>query len=110
MPKTRILFDFSSLSEQNIQTGIQRVARRLYEELHILSNEAEANFEVVPVTYKSSGILQGFFQLPLLPLIRQLQNQLPFTTSPWKYLPIPKAIPHPLKHQIHPKGENQSSA
>ena len=69
--KTRILFDFSYLSEENLQTGIQRVARRLYEELHILSKEAHSNFEIVPVTYQSNPILQGFFQLPFAPISPQ---------------------------------------
>jgi len=68
MPKTRILFDFSSMSKHNIRTGIQRVACRLYEELLVLSNETDANFEIVPVTYQSNAILQGFFQLPFVPI------------------------------------------
>jgi len=104
MPKTRILFDFSSLSEQNIQTGIQRVARRLYEELHILSNEAEANFEVVPVTYKSFGFFKGFFQLPFAPMNPPAPKSAAIYNQPLEIFTHPESYSPPIEASDSSKG------
>jgi len=101
--KTRILFDFSYLSEVNLQTGIQRVARRLYEELHILSKEVEANFEIVPVTYKSNTILRGFFQLPFAPINPQ-HSKLDATSKE----PI-EIFAHPEKYPLRIEASNSSA-
>ena len=105
MPKTRILFDFSSLNEQNLQTGIQRVARRLYEELHILSNEAEANFEVVPVTYKSFGFFKGFFQLPFAPMNPPAPKSAAIYNQPLEIFTHPESYSPPIEASDSSKGE-----